>query len=126
MNSPIIFNTNQLVILNTLYQKYLENAFVATNTASGTTSATLNTRSGIVTFTADVENSSEATYFTLNNSLVTPQTRISYDLYYAPNDIDTCFISSYYSGNGVITFVMSNFSSQTASQGKIITFQLLN
>jgi len=79
MNSPIIFNTNQLAILNTLYANYIINQFNDTNTASGTTSVTINGRSGVATFTQTISAGSKVNY-SISNSSVTSSTKLNLSL----------------------------------------------
>ena len=127
MNSPIIFNTNQLVILNTLYQKYLENAFVATNRASGTTSATLNTRSGVVTFTQNIPASTLANY-SISNSNVTSSTKVEV---FIQGDMGTTSgilnYMGYQCSNGAIDLFFYNLALSDAFDVDIVvSFRLLN
>ena len=103
-----------------------QNKFNAANTASGTTSVTINATSGVATFTESIPTSNEFTTFTINNSSVSTGYKIFYSLEYNPNDAEFCNIASYYCGSGVITFYVTNTSGQSADQPKVISFQILN
>lgn len=73
MNSPVVFTSEQLTILNTLNEKYLSGeilSFNAANVATGANSVTLNTRNGVAIFT-DVLDLDEDVTFTINNSNIT-------------------------------------------------------
>lgn len=115
-----------LTKLITYLQTVFAPKFVATNTASGTTSVTINATSGVATFTADVVQGVEYTAFTINNNLVTNDTLLRLDLSYVPNDTETCQISSYGCSSGVINIFMTNFSGVDATLQKSISFQILN
>jgi predicted ThiF/HesA family dinucleotide-utilizing enzyme len=120
MNSPVVFTSEQLTILNTLNQKYLSGeilSFNTSNTATGTNSVTINERSGVAIFTDTVDSLPTYTTFTINNSLITASSIVN--VFIASTDADDSFatIVSMISSNGQIiigvTDIVGNGSSIT-------------
>jgi hypothetical protein len=124
-----IFNKNQWVQIQNWVNSKLtlkQDKFNASNTATGSTIVTINAKSGVATFTAGVERGANFTLFIISNSLITTSSIVRVGLSYAPNDTETCQISSYECNNGSISLFMTNFSGVDAQLPKVIDFQILN
>jgi hypothetical protein len=124
-----IFNKNQWVQIQNWVNSKLtlkQDKFNASNTATGSISVTINAKSGVAIFTAEVTQSEEFTSFIIMNSLITTSSIVRVGLSYIPNDTETCQISSYGCNNGSISLFMTNFSGVDAQQPKIVDFQILN
>ena len=126
-----IFNKNQWVQIQNWVNGRLSlktDKFDANNTASGVSVVTLNTTSGIVTFTGSVDifTNNPFTGFTVNNNKITTNTKIFHSLSYDSQNDGMCQISSYVCFNGSVVFYLTNFTNESCDEPKIISFQILN
>lgn len=126
-----IFNFNQWKQVQQWVNNKLtlkQDIFNANNTATGTTSVTINAKSGVATFTATVEIFQDQPFsvFTINNNLVTSSTKLFHSLSYDPAGDESCQISFYACSSNTISFYLTNFSSQSTNNPFQISFQILN
>jgi hypothetical protein len=128
MNSPVVFTSEQLTVLNTIYQKYLSGqllVFNPNNTISGTNTATLNALSGVVTFSTAVTDYPSVSSFYINNSFVTTETRAIINIS-TTTDGASIVNNGVKFGDGNITLLLNNGASSTAQGVPIIDFIILN
>jgi hypothetical protein len=110
---------------------YIENniaplKFVDTNTATGVSDATLNKTSGDVLYT-NVLSAARPFQFTLNNSLVTSTTRISWSINYTKIGNEALFPCYYNCSSGVINFWVAQTNGTSSNpSGFTISYQILN
>jgi len=97
INLTTLLPTPIATLFNSMYAWYVSVAswvtsikFITTNTASGSTSATLNTSTGLITYTGGITAFNVGS-FTLTNSLITATSIINYNI-----------IGSSGTGNGII------------------------
>lgn len=126
MNIQTFYNSTVLTLLNTLLRRYAAAIFVPTNTASGTTSVTLNTASGIIEFTTVIPAATTSS-FTLNNSVLSDAgMKINPELYYLNTaNGEPVLLSCYSTSTGVWVFKIKNLHASQATNSHIfIKFQL--
>lgn len=116
-----------LTKITTYFATLFQEKFNASNTATGTTSVTINAKSGVATFNATVVAGEDPISFVINNNLVTPNTKILYSINYSPNDVEVLLLLNYNCSNGVINFQLYCLTNTgDANQPKQIAFQILN
>jgi hypothetical protein len=120
--------TKQTVLtkLITYLQTLFAEKFDASNTSTGTTSVTINAKSGVATFTASVGADTSPTSFTINNTSITASSKINLNLSYFPSGDEMCAISAYKASNGSVLIYFTNYSAVNADEPKIVSFQILN
>lgn len=126
-NTPSKFvnvSANKSYVDNGLTTK--QNAFDDSNTATGTTSVTINATSGVATFTATVGADTAPTSFTLTNSNITASSRIRFGLSYSPSGDEMCAIAAYIPLSGSALIYFTNYSTVDAAEPKVVDFQILN
>lgn len=111
-------------LFNQMFQWYVGVALNIENTATGTNDATLNTTTGIVTFT-DTLPPQTITTFILHNSFITPSTILNVGFKYTPSAAAP--VLTYYDtlNTGVVRFLMYNLSSVEGIYPSIISFQII-
>jgi hypothetical protein len=99
--------------------------FDANNTATGTTSATLNTDSGVVVYTTAIPTAIPKAY-TLTNSKVKSTSKVSWSLIYSPL-ADEAIVPCYYQVQaGAIVFWIGMLGGTVSDSSIEIDFQILN
>jgi hypothetical protein len=124
-----IFNKNQWVQIQNWVNSKLtlkQDKFNASNTATGSTIVTINAKSGVATFTANVLQSTTPTVFTISNSFITPSSKIRFELSYSPFTEEVCAIAAYLTTLGSVSIYITNYSFSDAGEPKVISFQILN
>lgn len=99
--------------------------FDATNTATGSTSVTLNTTSGVIIFTSPVISGTPMQY-TLNNSKATINSVVMYSLSYENASDENIIPLGYTASNGAISFFIGLYNGFTSEPRVVINFQILN
>ena len=125
-----IFNKNQWVQIQNWVNGRLtlkQNVFDDSNTATGTTSVTINAKSGVATFTASIAKAGGLNNFTIFNTQILPTSIVSYGLSYSPQETEQPLIMSYACATGEVSFYLVNYSPDwDADLDKVINFQILN
>lgn len=99
--------------------------FNANNTATGTTSATLNSSSGVISYTTAMSSAVPKAY-TLTNSKITSNSKILWSIKYVPLGAEAilpCYLNI--SANSVV-FWIGILNGTTSSTNIEISFQILN
>lgn len=121
-----IFNFNQWKQVQQWVNNKLtlkQDIFNANNTATGTTSVTINAKSGVATFTSIIPAGSGA-IFIINNNQVTVNSLVFFSI---KNSSDgEPYISYYNTGSGTISIAVPNPSGDATSDPLQIAFQILN
>lgn len=96
------------------YLLSLINPFKVTNTVSGTTTGTLNQKSGVIAITNNLAAGASGTFtLTNSNAFLTPtKSVIQYSLWYT--GAGTPVLTSYYTTNGTAVFTIKNDHSADA------------
>lgn len=125
MNSPVVFTSEQLTILNVLNQAYLNNTFNAESTSTGASPLTLNTRSGVAVFT-DAVPDAEMINLRISNSLITASTKLTIGLSYSSSpSFGILVLAGYVTGSGYVDVSVYNLDGVDSTQDITITFQIL-
>jgi hypothetical protein len=129
MNSPVVFTSEQLTVLNTIYQKYLSGqilVFNPINEDEGYDTVEINALSGTATFTSTIPfNTTDPQILRINNSYITPSSKILFSVYYESVDIDYPLVPIYKSLNGALSFYLINISQQNTVNPIKISFVVL-
>jgi len=122
-----IFNKNQWVQIQNWVNGRLSlktDKFDANNTASGASSVTLNTTSGVAVFTSSIP-VSDFLSFELNNTNISSTSILSLDLAY--NDEGTPIIAYYSCSSNKVFITIANINPTDVTNGNLsVSFQILN
>lgn len=95
-----------------------------TNTATGSITATLNKKSGVVTFTENCETAPIWTEYIINNSLITSESIVRVSVQ-STNSLGYTSLVSVNCGTGAITIAINDGFTSTPTN-PIVIFEILN